>query len=166
MGARNSEVGYTSATTRRGDHEVYMDVWWHWGEFTNFKNQNLNACRNDKRVCVNCLNARLSTLVLSIINLIPPSLCAIAYSILCVETISDIYVPRAKIQILRSLPNVNEDYFQKAIDGFTFVSLFVSPKWLVLFRLQRWKFCNSTAFTRSLPLVSVHQYHSHQTACS
>jgi hypothetical protein len=31
MGAQTSEVGYTSATTRRGDHEVYMDMRWHWG---------------------------------------------------------------------------------------------------------------------------------------
>jgi hypothetical protein len=28
MGALTSEVGYTSATTRRGDHVVYMDMWW------------------------------------------------------------------------------------------------------------------------------------------
>jgi hypothetical protein len=32
MGAPTSEVGYTSATTMRGDHEVYMDMRWHWGE--------------------------------------------------------------------------------------------------------------------------------------
>jgi hypothetical protein len=32
MGVPNSEVGYASATTRRRDHEVYMDMWWHWGE--------------------------------------------------------------------------------------------------------------------------------------
>jgi hypothetical protein len=31
MGAPTSEVGYTSAKTRRGDHEVCMDMWWHWG---------------------------------------------------------------------------------------------------------------------------------------
>jgi hypothetical protein len=30
MGTPTSEVGYTSATTKRGDHEVYMDMWWHW----------------------------------------------------------------------------------------------------------------------------------------
>jgi hypothetical protein len=30
MGAPNSEVGYTSAITGRGDHEVYMDMWWRW----------------------------------------------------------------------------------------------------------------------------------------
>jgi hypothetical protein len=30
MGAPTSDVSYTSATTRRGDHEVYMDMWWHW----------------------------------------------------------------------------------------------------------------------------------------
>jgi hypothetical protein len=29
MGVPTSEVGYTSAT-RMGDHEVYMDMWWHW----------------------------------------------------------------------------------------------------------------------------------------
>jgi hypothetical protein len=29
MGAPTSEVGYTSATTRRGDHEVNMDMGWH-----------------------------------------------------------------------------------------------------------------------------------------
>jgi hypothetical protein len=27
MGVPTSEVGYTSATTGRGDHEVYMDMW-------------------------------------------------------------------------------------------------------------------------------------------
>jgi hypothetical protein len=32
MGAPNSEIGYTSATSRRGDHEFYMDMWWHWGK--------------------------------------------------------------------------------------------------------------------------------------
>jgi hypothetical protein len=32
MGAPTSDVGYTSATTRKGDHEVYMDMWWHWGK--------------------------------------------------------------------------------------------------------------------------------------
>jgi hypothetical protein len=30
MGAPTSEVSYTSATTGRRDHEVYMDTWWHW----------------------------------------------------------------------------------------------------------------------------------------
>jgi hypothetical protein len=30
MGAPTSKVGYTSATTRRGDHVVCMDMWWHW----------------------------------------------------------------------------------------------------------------------------------------
>jgi hypothetical protein len=30
MDAPTSEVGYTSATTKRGDHEVYMDMWWQW----------------------------------------------------------------------------------------------------------------------------------------
>jgi hypothetical protein len=34
MGAPNSEVGYTSATTRWGDQEIYMDMWWHWGKKT------------------------------------------------------------------------------------------------------------------------------------
>jgi hypothetical protein len=28
MGAPTSEIGYTSATTRRGDHEIYMCMWW------------------------------------------------------------------------------------------------------------------------------------------
>jgi hypothetical protein len=32
MDAPTSEVGYTSATTRRGDHEVYVDMWWHWNK--------------------------------------------------------------------------------------------------------------------------------------
>jgi hypothetical protein len=31
MGVLTSEVGYTSATTGRGDHEAYMDMWWQWG---------------------------------------------------------------------------------------------------------------------------------------
>jgi hypothetical protein len=30
MGVPTSEVGYTSATARRGDHEVRMNMWWHW----------------------------------------------------------------------------------------------------------------------------------------
>jgi hypothetical protein len=32
MGAPTSDVGYTSATTRREYHKVYMDMWWHWEE--------------------------------------------------------------------------------------------------------------------------------------
>jgi hypothetical protein len=32
MGASTSDVGYTSATTGRRDHEVYMDMWWQWGK--------------------------------------------------------------------------------------------------------------------------------------
>jgi len=31
MGVPNSEVGYTPAMPRREDHEVHMDMWWHWG---------------------------------------------------------------------------------------------------------------------------------------
>jgi hypothetical protein len=30
VGDPNTEVSYTSATTRREDHEVYMDMWWYW----------------------------------------------------------------------------------------------------------------------------------------
>jgi hypothetical protein len=30
MGAPTSDVGYTSATTRRRDHEIYKDMWWGW----------------------------------------------------------------------------------------------------------------------------------------
>jgi hypothetical protein len=29
-GRPTSEVGYISSTTRRWDHEIYMDMWWHW----------------------------------------------------------------------------------------------------------------------------------------
>jgi hypothetical protein len=32
MGVAASEVGYTSATTKREDHVVYMEMWWHWGK--------------------------------------------------------------------------------------------------------------------------------------
>jgi len=32
MGAPNSEVGYTSAMTRREDHEIHKDMWWHGGK--------------------------------------------------------------------------------------------------------------------------------------
>jgi hypothetical protein len=32
MGTPTSEVSYPLATTRRGDHEVYIDMWWHWGK--------------------------------------------------------------------------------------------------------------------------------------
>jgi hypothetical protein len=38
MGAPTSEVGYTSATTRRGDHEVYTNAWWHGKVKNNFTN--------------------------------------------------------------------------------------------------------------------------------
>jgi hypothetical protein len=30
MDAPTSEVGYTLTTTSRKNHEIYMDVWWHW----------------------------------------------------------------------------------------------------------------------------------------
>ena len=30
MGLPNSEVGYTIATTRRENHEVHKNRWWHW----------------------------------------------------------------------------------------------------------------------------------------
>jgi len=30
MGAPNSEVGYSVATTRRENHEVHKNRWWHW----------------------------------------------------------------------------------------------------------------------------------------
>jgi len=30
MGVANSEVGYTPAMPRRGDHEVHKDMWGHW----------------------------------------------------------------------------------------------------------------------------------------
>jgi len=32
MGVPTSEVGYTIATTRREDHEVHKNRWWHWRE--------------------------------------------------------------------------------------------------------------------------------------
>jgi hypothetical protein len=32
MGAPTSQVGHSSATTRRGDLEFYMDMWWHGGK--------------------------------------------------------------------------------------------------------------------------------------
>jgi hypothetical protein len=38
MGAPTSEAGYTSATTRRGDHEVYTDMWWDLGKNYLIKN--------------------------------------------------------------------------------------------------------------------------------
>jgi hypothetical protein len=43
MGASTSEVGYTSATTRRGNHKVYMDMWWHWKKNKN-KEKYLRLC--------------------------------------------------------------------------------------------------------------------------
>ena len=30
MGVPTSEVGYTIATTRRENHEVHKNRWWHW----------------------------------------------------------------------------------------------------------------------------------------
>jgi hypothetical protein len=44
MGAPTSEVGYTSATNRRGDHEVYMDIWWRWRKTKNKKQNILELC--------------------------------------------------------------------------------------------------------------------------
>jgi hypothetical protein len=35
MGVPTSEVGYTSAITGRGDHEVLRDMWWQWGREEN-----------------------------------------------------------------------------------------------------------------------------------
>jgi hypothetical protein len=32
MGTPTSEVGYTSAINRRGNHEVHMDMQWYWRE--------------------------------------------------------------------------------------------------------------------------------------
>jgi len=32
MGVPTSKVGYTSAMSRREDHEVHKDMWGHWGE--------------------------------------------------------------------------------------------------------------------------------------
>jgi hypothetical protein len=30
MGVPTSEVAYTTAIPRREDHEVHIDMWWHW----------------------------------------------------------------------------------------------------------------------------------------
>jgi hypothetical protein len=35
MGAPTSEVGYTIATTRKENHEVHKNGWWHWREKNN-----------------------------------------------------------------------------------------------------------------------------------
>ena len=32
MGVPTSEVGYTAAMSRREDHEVHKDMWWHWAQ--------------------------------------------------------------------------------------------------------------------------------------
>jgi hypothetical protein len=45
MGALTSEVGYTSATTRRGDHEIYMGMWWHWKKRSSFTNLSIPCCQ-------------------------------------------------------------------------------------------------------------------------
>jgi hypothetical protein len=37
MDAPTSEVGYTLASTRRGDHEVYIDGWWLWGKIIKYR---------------------------------------------------------------------------------------------------------------------------------
>jgi len=42
MGVPPSEVGYTLVTTGRGDHEVYMDIWWHWRRKK--KRKNVHYC--------------------------------------------------------------------------------------------------------------------------
>jgi hypothetical protein len=43
MGIPNSEVGYTSVTTRRGDLEVYFDMWWYWKKRTMRSAQNMTC---------------------------------------------------------------------------------------------------------------------------
>jgi hypothetical protein len=50
MGAPNSEVDYTSATTRRGDHEVYVDMWWYWEKktFAKYHIMNLSCSHGGK----------------------------------------------------------------------------------------------------------------------
>jgi hypothetical protein len=37
MGVSTSEVGYTSATTRRETTKFMMDMWWHWKTTNNNK---------------------------------------------------------------------------------------------------------------------------------
>jgi hypothetical protein len=46
MGVPTSEVGYTSATIRTGDHEVYMDIRRYWGKKTFVLNANTFFIRN------------------------------------------------------------------------------------------------------------------------
>jgi hypothetical protein len=56
MDIPTSEVGYTSATTGRGDHQVQTDIWWHWvKKFKKNKNSIYpHACmhRRGKRLTV------------------------------------------------------------------------------------------------------------------
>ena len=41
MGVPTSEVGYTTATTRRETTKVHKNMWWHWGggSFLNIQNE-------------------------------------------------------------------------------------------------------------------------------
>jgi hypothetical protein len=68
MGAPTSEVGYTLATTRRGDHEVYMDMWWRWGKTIYFHvnpdfatlSMSLRAFRVAKTFCIKTGNIKFT----------------------------------------------------------------------------------------------------------
>jgi len=46
MGVPTSEVGYTPAMPRRGDHEVHKDMWWHWTPPPSKKTLNLSQPQN------------------------------------------------------------------------------------------------------------------------
>jgi len=49
MGVPTSEVGYTSAMSRREDQEVHKDMWGHWGEKIMI---HLQAVYKKKDLCV------------------------------------------------------------------------------------------------------------------
>jgi hypothetical protein len=81
----------------------------------------------------------MSTFVLSTINITLTSFCANANSIRCVENkFGHLCSKRENLDFTQPakhalVPRGNEDCFQKAIDGSTFVHVCVLTKWLVLF---------------------------------
>jgi len=52
MGVPASEVGYTPAMSRREDHQVHKDMWWHWGKKQLVTNHCTERSTNSKRALI------------------------------------------------------------------------------------------------------------------
>jgi hypothetical protein len=67
MGVPTSEVGYNSATTRRGYHEVCMDMWWHWKKVA-YVLTLLQRLTETKDVFIIIVNSALTATTLALIQ--------------------------------------------------------------------------------------------------